>query len=180
VHRNPKSSASVQFPSQPRRSSNARTIRLFIGFIAAINLGISVFASLNDRFGNTRRPREIKLYENLDKVFQLLSHDGAPIFLKFGDLTGSDIGFASTVYFRAVFTMFPSLVLVGDPSASLFFASDILPANMDRSDDWLAAQHVGIVLNVRLEKGTLLVTPRRVSAPPPSPKSPAFPNRVRP
>jgi hypothetical protein len=165
VQQDSTSSELKRFSFPPRRYSSATIIRFLIAFVAAINLGISATASLEDRFGNNRRPRELKLYADLDNVFQRLSQQSTPIFLKFGDLTGSDIGFASTIYFRAVFTMFPNPVVVGDPSTSLFFAADILPANIDRNDGWLIAHHIGIVLAIRLDNGKLLMTPRRVNAP---------------
>jgi hypothetical protein len=136
-----------------------------IGFAVALCIGISVYATLNDRFGNDRRPRELKLYGGLDKLFSQIRQQQTPIFLKFGKLSGKDIGFASTVYFRSIFDMFPVPVLVGDPSDPIFFVEDILRINLDHGDDWLAGRHVGIALSVRLSNGKLLMTPRRVPAP---------------
>jgi hypothetical protein len=145
---------------QPVKERKSRVRGVVIGLLILGNCVLTAYATYQDRFVDIRRSQEKKLYANIDNVFSVLRRRSDSIFLLFGNFTGRDAGFISTIYFRGVFTAFPAHVLVADPSKPLFFIKQIVEANRLPDNAWLKSHHVGVIVTIRLNNGQLLFTPR--------------------
>jgi hypothetical protein len=101
------------------------------------------------------------------------------LVLRFVNFQGSDVGYTTNIFFRAVYDLYPQAVLVGDPAAVINTGDDIAAAgeNFNPPDSWLIQHGVYAILtyaHVRTPDGThhFLASVRQLNSPLNSPGSP--------
>jgi hypothetical protein len=107
-----------------------RGAALLWGLAALISMISVVVENADSRFFSSAPDIILKRYAAFDRAFVQGSRGGG-LFLRFNNFVGPNAGYSTNIYFRAVYTLYPRPVLVGDPSVVINNGKDIAAANDD-------------------------------------------------
>jgi hypothetical protein len=133
-----------------------------IAVVAAVaGVGNAVEGTLNNP-DTVSHAAVISLYGGFDEAFAAVRPRAKRILLQFENFDDSDAGdtkLVSILFFRAVYTMYPSRVGLGEPSAVLFSNEQIIGATHLPIEAWTGREPVDAVLHIRREGKYVLFNP---------------------
>jgi hypothetical protein len=118
----------------PRRR---RGLALLVAAAVIVGIGWSVGIDIQERFVVGIQTILMNRYANDVDRSLIDAAAGNGIFIRFLGFEGHQRGYCTNLYFRANYILFPNRVLVGDPSAPINTADQILAANFLPTDKWL-------------------------------------------
>jgi hypothetical protein len=148
--------AILQFDRLPRIFS--QSMRWLMVIAAAASMGLCIGNASRFRAQNFQAPEQLeRVYGYWDGVLRKDPEPGRGIFLKFVNFPEGIPGqaFAQSVYFRAVYTLYPLPVLATGANVVVNEGKDLLKDNFYPNDQWLRDHGVGTVVDVGFVPGTV-------------------------
>jgi len=104
----------------------------------------------------------VAMFSRFDSVFKTLAPRAGKVLLEFDDFDNTKSGdrlLQRILYFRAVYSMYPSHVALGNPGAVLFQDDQILRATQVPIDSILRQEPIDMVLRFHRVGGQVLINP---------------------
>jgi hypothetical protein len=136
----------IQFAGLPGKA------RIFLewfgGLLIVTSMGLCIGFDVYRQFGLAEPQHLNQSYVQWDGYILNRAEPGRGVFLKFVNFRGQWAGYATNIYFRAVYVMYPRPVLVARPGDVLNKPFQVLAANSYPSEKWLWDHGVGSIIIV--------------------------------
>ena len=122
-----------------------------VAVIASMGLCIGSEIYLNN--GPRSSDRLVRVYDYWDTTLRKKAEPGRGVFVRFNNFPSGNFGeaYAQSIYYRAVYALYPLPVVVTRPGVVVNEGKDFLKDNTYPSEQWLADHGVGSVFTVRFE-----------------------------
>jgi hypothetical protein len=145
--------------TQPETShsgqSNRRGAAMVVAAAMLVGIAWSVGIDVQDRFFTRRQEIIMNRYATESDPMIAQAAAGGGLYIRFIGFSGRVGGYASNLYFRANYILFPQRVLVGDPSAAINTPDQIVAANFVPDNSWLVSHNVPTILTYFYRDGVL-------------------------
>jgi len=129
---------------------SAWILRSLGGLVIVTSLGLCIRADVDREFLVRLPARLNQRYEQWDALFRSGTAPGRGVFLKFIGFPKGAGGFTASVYFRAVYVMYPRPVLVADPGVVVNETTRLLEGNSVPDERSLRDRGVGSIVDLEL------------------------------
>jgi hypothetical protein len=132
----------------PASPKPGRILKWLGGIIVVTSMGLCIGFDVDREF-YLRGPDHLnQSYARWDAFIRNGAAPGRGLFLRFINFHGPQAGFATNIYFRAVYALYPRPVLVAKPGVVVNKPFQLVDGNSYPSENWLRERGVGSILVV--------------------------------